>query len=245
MTAETAAAGSARPLVLVVEDEPDIAELERYNLEAEGFAVELAFDGARALEAIARRVPDLVVLDLMLPGMSGLELCRKLRGQAATARLPLLMVTARGSEADRVLGLELGADDYMVKPFSPRELAARVRALLRRSAMAAETAGGESYQRGRLRIDFATYEVFVDGQPRTLTARELELLKFFVRHPLRVYTREQLLDQVWGREAFVEPRTVDVHIRRLRQQLERDDSQPRAILTVRNVGYRFNPEGLG
>jgi phosphate regulon transcriptional regulator PhoB len=234
-----------RHKILVVEDEADIRELLRYSLNQEGFAVEEAADGAEALERIARRAPDLVMLDLMLPRMSGLEICRRLRSDPETARLPIIVVTAKGAEVDRVLGLEMGADDYVVKPFSPREVVARVKALLRRANAALEPQGGGSFEQGRLHMDFGTYEVFVDGQKRDLALREFELLRFFVQHPMRVYSREQLLDLVWGRDTFVEQRTVDVHVRRLRQQVERDDANPELILTVRSVGYRFNPDALG
>jgi two-component system alkaline phosphatase synthesis response regulator PhoP len=235
----------ARPRVLIVEDEADIRELMRYNLEREGFAVEEAADGPQALEKVARRVPDLMVLDLMLPGMPGLQICRQMRTGSSTARLPILIVTAKGTEVDKVLGLEMGADDYVVKPFSPRELVARIKALLRRANPQIDAESGGGYERGRLKIDFGTYQVFVEGRKRELALREFELLKFFVQHPMRVYTREQLLDMVWGRDTFVEPRTVDVHVRRLRQHIERDDANPELILTVRSVGYRFNPDALG
>jgi two-component system, OmpR family, alkaline phosphatase synthesis response regulator PhoP len=234
----------ARFRVLVVEDEADIRELIRYNLEREGFAVDEAADGARAFEQIRRRVPDLLVLDLMLPGMPGLEICRQVRANPETARLPILIVTAKGTEVDKVLGLEMGGDDYVVKPFSPRELVARVKALLRRANPEATAEAGSVFERGRLKMDFGTYQMWVDAKRRELALREFELLKFFVQHPLRVYTREQLLDMVWGRDTFVEPRTVDVHVRRLRQHIERDDANPELILTVRSVGYRFNPEAL-
>jgi phosphate regulon transcriptional regulator PhoB len=234
-----------RQKILVVEDESDIRELVRYNLAQEGFAVEEAADGAEALERIGRRPPDLVLLDLMLPRVSGLELCRQLRANPQTARLPIIVVTAKSAEVDRVLGLEMGADDYVVKPFSPREVVARVRALLRRVHGASERLTPELFERGRLKIDFGTYEVFVDGNKKDLALREFELLRFFVQHPLRVYSREQLLDLVWGRDTFVEPRTIDVHVRRLRQQIERDDANPELVLTVRSVGYRFNPDPLG
>jgi two-component system alkaline phosphatase synthesis response regulator PhoP len=187
-----------------------------------------------------------MVLDLMLPGMPGLQICRQMRVERETAHLPILIVTAKGTEVDKVLGLEMGADDYVVKPFSPRELVARVKALLRRANPLSEPeSGGGAYEKGRLRMDFGTYQVFVDAKKRELALREFELLKFFVQHPMRVYTREQLLDMVWGRDTFVEPRTVDVHVRRLRQHIERDDANPELILTVRSVGYRFNPEALG
>ncbi len=236
---------AARYRVLVVEDDADIRELIRYNLAEEGFVVDEAGDGAQALDRMRRRMPDLIVLDLMLPGMPGLEICRRIRAEGTTAQLPILIVTAKGTEVDRVLGLEMGADDYVVKPFSPRELVARVRALLRRAHPLAEPAPAGVYEQGRLRIDFGTYEVFVEGERKELALREFELLKFLVQHPMRVYTREQLLDMVWGRDTFVEPRTVDVHVRRLRQRIERDDANPELILTVRSVGYRFNPDALG
>jgi len=234
-----------RQKILIVEDEADIRELLRYSLTQEGFAVEEAADGAEALDRITRRAPDLVLLDLMLPRMSGLELCRRLRANVETAQIPVIVVTAKSAEVDRVLGLEMGADDYVVKPFSPREVVARVKALLRRVHATMEPRGAAVYEKGRLRIDFSTYEVFVDGVKHDLALREFELLRFFVQHPLRVYSREQLLDLVWGRDTFVEPRTVDVHVRRLRQQIERDDANPELILTVRSVGYRFDPEPLG
>jgi len=231
--------------ILVVEDEADIRELIRYNLAQEGFVIEEAADGVQALDRIARRSPDLIVLDLMLPGLSGLEVCRKLRAAPQTANLPILVATAKGTEVDRVLGLEMGADDYVVKPFSPRELVARVKALLRRAHLLAEPESAGLYERGRLKIDFDSYQVYVEGKRKDLALREFELLRFLVQHPLRVYNREQLLDKVWGRDTFVEPRTVDVHIRRLRKHIERDDANPELILTVRSVGYRFNPDALG
>ncbi|HVA68768.1 MAG TPA: response regulator [Candidatus Binataceae bacterium] len=236
---------AARHRILVVEDEADIRELVRYNLEREGFIVDEAADATAALERIAKRTPDVAVLDLMLPGMPGLELCRRIRSVPETATLPILILTAKGTEIDKVLGLEMGADDYVVKPFSPREVVARIRALLRRARMLNEPATEGGYELGRLRMDFDTYEVAIDGKHCDMTLREFELLRFFVQHPMRVYTREQLLDMVWGRDTFVEPRTVDVHVRRLRRHIERDDARPELILTVRSVGYRFNPAALG
>ncbi len=234
-----------RPTVLVVEDDADIRELLRFNLEREGFAVEEAGDGGEALRLVDRRVPELLVLDLMLPGMPGLEVCRKIRSTPQIANLPILVATAKAAEVDRVLGLEMGADDYVVKPFSPRELTARVKALLRRAHLIAEPESAGMYERGRLKIDFDSYQVHVAGKRKELALREFELLRFLVQHPMRVYSREQLLDMVWGRDTFVEPRTVDVHIRRLRKHIERDDANPELILTVRSVGYRFNPDALG
>jgi DNA-binding response OmpR family regulator len=201
-------------LVLIVEDERDIAELVLYNLEQEGIADSLVADGAQVIAVVARERPALVILDLMLPGMSGLEICRRLRSDAATARLPIVMLTARAAEADRIVGLELGADDYVTKPFSPRELIARIRAVLRRAYGPEVERPPEVYEKGRLRIDFDTYEVFLAGKKVDLSLREFELLRFFVRSPNRVYDRLQILDLVWGEDTHVEPRTVDVHVRR-------------------------------
>ncbi len=233
-----------RQKVLIIEDDADIRELIKFNLEQDGYAVEEAATGAEGLDRIKRRQPDLILLDLMLPGMPGLEICRVLRGGKETANLPILIVTAKGTEVDKVLGLEMGADDYVVKPFSPRELIARVKAVLRRANPDVAAPKSGTWERGRLKMDFDTYQVFVDGKRHELALREFELLRFFVEHPTRVYSREQLLDLVWGRDTFVEPRTVDVHVRRLRQHIERDDANPELILTVRSVGYRFNPEAL-
>jgi two-component system, OmpR family, alkaline phosphatase synthesis response regulator PhoP len=238
-----AKSGSSRPRVLIVEDEADVLELIRYNLEQEGIDVEEARDGRNALRQIEKNAPDLVVLDLMLPEISGFEICRKVRASDYTRTLPIIIVTARSSEADKVLGLELGADDYVTKPFSPRELTARVKAVLRRSADGNEAFEAKTYERGRLRIDFAAYQVLVDGEPRDLPLREFELLAFLVKHPMRVFTREQLLDLVWGPGSDSEARTIDVHIHRLRAQLEQDEINPRLIVTVRGVGYRFDPDG--
>ncbi len=233
-----------KKLILVIEDEKDIRELIRFNLEQEGFAVVVAADGEQAFAAIRRERPALVLLDLMLPGVSGLEVCRRLREQEATARLPIVMVTAKAAEADRIVGLELGADDYVTKPFSPRELLARIRAVLRRTYGAELERPPEVYQRGRLRIDFDTYEVYLDGKPVDLSLREFELLRFFVRAPNRVFDRLQILDLVWGQDTYVEPRTVDVHIRRLRARIERDDAHPELLVTVRGVGYKFSDRAL-
>jgi two-component system alkaline phosphatase synthesis response regulator PhoP len=242
--AQVQSSRAPRQKILSIEDDADIRELIKFNLEQEGYAVEEASTGAEGLDRIKRRQPDLVLLDLMLPGMPGLEICRVLRNAKETATLPILIVTAKGTEVDKVLGLEMGADDYVVKPFSPRELIARVKALLRRANPDVAAAKTGIWERGRLKMDFDTYQVFVDGKRHELALREFELLRFFVEHPMRVYSREQLLDLVWGRDTFVEPRTVDVHVRRLRQHVEKDDSNPELILTVRSVGYRFNPEAL-
>jgi len=230
--------------ILVVEDEKDIRDLVRFHLEQEGWAVREADTGEAALAQVAAERPALVVLDLMLPGTDGLEVCRRLRAGHATHSIPIIMLTARAEEVDRVLGLELGADDYVTKPFSPREFVARVRAVLRRAHGEDVPPPHEVYERGRLRMDFDTYEVFVGGEAANLSLREFELLKFFVRNPYRVYDRLQLLDLVWGRDVHVEPRTVDVHIRRLRKRIEKDDAVPECIVTVRGVGYKFVPDAL-
>lgn len=230
--------------ILVVEDEPDIRKLVRYNLSQERFAVLEAEDGEEALKIIRREKPDLVVLDLMLPGLPGLELCRIVREQRETARIPILMLTAKAAEADRVVGLEMGADDYLTKPFSPRELVARVKAILRRTATQLAAADSEVYENGPLKIDFATYEISIEEKRVPLTAKEFKLLNILVQNANRVLTRNQLLDRVWGGEVSVTPRTVDVHIRRLRKALAKNDCRLDWILTVRGVGYKFDAKAL-
>ena len=234
----------AKKRILIVDDEPDLRELVRYNLEREGFAVLESEDGEHALDMVRKERPDLVVLDVMLPGADGLEICRMLRSQSPAARIPIVMLTAKAGEVDRILGLEIGADDYVSKPFSPRELVARIRAVLRRSEAQETERPRETYERGRLRISFDTYEVWIDGKPLELSLREFELLKFFVRSPNRVFDRLAILDLVWGQDTYVEPRTVDVHIRRLRFQIEQDPANPSLIQTVRGVGYRFDDQAL-
>ena len=230
--------------ILVVEDEPDIRKLVQYNLTQERFNVLEAEDGEQALKLLQHERPNLVILDLMLPGLSGMELCKLLKQRSETAKLPILMLTAKASEADRIVGLEMGADDYLAKPFSPREMVARVRAILRRSESAPATDTAPAYDKGSLKIDFSTYEVFVRAKPVKLTLKEFELLRFLVLNPSRVLNRDQLLDRVWGGETFVTPRTVDVHIRRLRKAVEKDDRKPKWILTVRGVGYKFDEKAL-
>ena len=230
--------------ILVVEDEPDIRKLVQYNLTQERFSVLEAEDGEQALKLLQHEKPNLVILDLMLPGLSGMELCKLLRQRSETAKLPILMLTAKAGEADRIVGLEMGADDYLAKPFSPREMVARVRAILRRSESKPVTETTPAYEKGSLKIDFPTYEVFVRAKPVKLTLKEFELLRFLVLNPSRVLNRDQLLDRVWGGETFVTPRTVDVHIRRLRKAVEKDDRKPQWILTVRGVGYKFDEKAL-
>jgi phosphate regulon transcriptional regulator PhoB len=230
--------------ILVIEDEPDIRKLVQYNLIQEHFNVVEAEDGEQALSLLQREKPNLVILDLMLPGLSGLELCKMLRQRSDTSRLPILMLTAKAGETDRIVGLEMGADDYLAKPFSPREMVARVRAILRRAESKPASETTVSYEKGPLKIDFSTYEVFVRGKPVKLTLKEFELLRFLVQNPSRVLNRDQLLDRVWGGETFVTPRTVDVHIRRLRKAIEKDDRKPKWILTVRGVGYKLDEKAV-
>ena len=230
--------------ILVVEDEPDISKLVSYNLTQERFKVLTAEDGEQALKVIQREKPNLVVLDLMLPGLSGIEVCKILRDRPETAKLPILMLTAKAGESDRIVGLELGADDYLTKPFSPREMVARVRAILRRANLAANHDAPIAYDKGGLKIDFSTYEVSARGHTVKLTLKEFELLRFLVQNPNRVLSRDQLLDRVWAGETYVTPGTVDVHIRRLRKAIEKDDSNPRWILTLRGVGYKFDEKAL-
>ena len=237
-------AGGIKTMVLVVEDDEDIRELVRLHLEQEGFGVMEAADGRSALDLVRTKRPALVILDLMLPEVPGLEVCRALRAAEETAAVPVLMLTARTDEVDRVLGFEMGADDYVPKPFSPRELMARVKALLRRSHGVEHERPHEIYQKGRLWMDFDTYEVTLDGRPLRLTLREFELLKFFALHPNRVFDRQLLLNLVWGPDVYVDPRTVDVHVRRLRMAIERDEANPQVIVTVRGVGYKFIDQQL-
>ena len=201
--------------ILVVDDEKDIVELISYNLEQEGLAVIKAYDGQMAWERVKTAKPDLVVLDLMIPGIHGLEVCKLIRRDAATETLPIIMLTAKSDQVDKILGLELGADDYITKPFNVRELIARIRAVLRRYEGRQQIELSETFAFQGLSVNFGSCTVAVDGKKVDLSSREFKLLKFFTEHPGRVYSRNQLLDYVWGDEAFVEPRTVDVHISRL------------------------------
>jgi len=224
--------------ILIIEDERDIVDLIRYHLEKEGFRVAAAYDGVEALQAVAKEKPDLLILDLMLPGVQGIEVCRRLRREPTTSRLPIIMLTAKGEEMDKVVGLEVGADDYIVKPFSPRELVARVKALLRR---ASEPETVEVFRLGSLEMDVGKYTVTVGGDAVELTSKEFELLKALIGAKGRVLSRDHLLGSVWGYERAleIESRTIDVHIRRLRKKLGPEGLR---ILTVKNVGYRFDTE---
>lgn len=222
-----------QPYVLIVEDEPALVTMLRYNLEADNFRVDEASDGQEALMKIAEEPPDVLLLDWMLPQLSGLEVCRQLRRRPETRNLPIIMLTARGEEGDRIRGLDSGADDYISKPFSPKELSARLRAVLRRvrPALAAEML---TY--GPLVMDLAAYKVARGDREIHLGPTEFRLLRHLLEHPGRVLSRNQLLDAVWGRDVYVEQRTVDVHIRRLRKALN-GDGEPDLIRTVRSAGY--------
>jgi DNA-binding response OmpR family regulator len=223
--------------ILLVDDEESVQKLLAYPLEREGFRVVQARDGQEALERFAAERIDLVVLDLMLPKLDGLEVCKQLR---ATSTVPIIMLTARDDELDKVLGLELGADDYITKPFSIREFRSRVRALLRRASIPREGgAEDELIETDGLRIDAGRRTVELEGRPIRLTYVEFELLRALAAHPGRVYSRRMLLEALWGGSDYREPRTIDVHVRHLREKLETDPREPEFILTVRGVGYRF------
>jgi DNA-binding response OmpR family regulator len=224
------------PVILVVDDEPIVREVVCSYLAREGYGTLEAWDGERARELVERERPGLVVLDLMLPGMDGLELCRWIRSRS---EIPLIMLTARGEEADRIVGLELGADDYVTKPFSPRELVARVKTVLRRTNL--DPVPAERLVFDSLTIDATTREVTREGHELRLTAREFDLLWFLARHPRQVFSRDQLMDRVWGYSSALDTGTVTVHVRRLREKIEEDPAHPRLLQTVWGVGYRFTP----
>ena len=224
--------------VLVVDDDPTVAEVVARYLARDGHDVECVADGPHALRSARARPPDLVVLDLMLPGMDGLEVCRRLRADSA---VPIVMLTALGAETDRLVGLETGADDYVTKPFSPRELALRVRSVLRRARGApVPPAAGGPLRDGGLVVDLHAHAASANGRPLSLTAREFDLLAFLMRHPRQAFTREQLLEHVWG-WSFGDASTVTVHVRRLREKIEDDPAAPRRLVTVWGVGYRYDP----
>jgi DNA-binding response OmpR family regulator len=224
--------------VLVVDDDPTVSDVVRRYLEQDGFRVRLASDGPAALAAVAAETPDLVVLDLMLGGIDGLEVCRRLRRQLPA--LPVVMLTALGEEADRVVGLEVGADDYVTKPFSPRELVLRVKSVLRRAAPKAPDEQPTLLRDGDLTADTGRRIAELGGRPLALTVREFDLLEFLLRHPGKAWSRAQLLEQVWGWQ-FGDQSTVTVHVRRLREKIEADPAAPARLLTVWGVGYRYEP----
>jgi two-component system alkaline phosphatase synthesis response regulator PhoP len=227
----------ARGRILVIDDEKDLIELVRYNLEKEGFIVQSAQDGESGLSAAKKELPDLILVDLMLPGIDGLDVCRSLRSDSRTARIPVIMLTAKSAESDRILGLELGADDYVTKPFSPRELLARIKAVLRRTS--SPQAVSEVIRRGDLTIDMARRTVTCAGEPIVLTATEFRLLQYFASHAGHVYSRAQLIDSAMGRDVSVEDRNIDVHITGLSKKLGNCGDW---IETVRGFGYRFRDD---
>lgn len=224
--------------IMLVEDEPSISEVVTLYLKRAGFQVQAFADGALALEKLQQNLPDLLVLDLMVPNVDGYEITRWLRDRSD---VPIIILTARRSEADRIAGLEMGADDYVVKPFSPQELVSRVRAVLRRTHRDIEEEGEQPLDIGDLQINPQTRLVILNGEEIGLTAKEFEMLWHLARHPRQVFTRDQLLESVWGLSDYIDPGTVTVHIRRLREKIESDPSKPRYLQTVWGVGYKFEP----
>ena len=222
--------------ILVVEDEESLADSVRYNLEREGYSVTVAADGRRAIERFRIDKPNLIVLDLMLPELSGLDVCRMIRQESD---VPIIMVTAKDSEADKVAGLELGADDYVTKPFSVRELVSRVRAHLRRARMASPEPPDEELEGGPVQIDVARHEVRVGGDVTAFPPKEFELLEAFLRRKGRLLTREFLIEEVWGHDYVGDTKTLDVHVKRLRRKIETDPHEPAHLVTVRGLGYKF------
>jgi len=230
--------------ILVIEDEPSLSMAIRDELQFEGFEASVVEDGVQGLDRILKEAPDLVILDLMLPGMSGFEICREVRRQGVNT--PIIMLTARAQEVDRVRGLELGADDYVVKPFSLAELVARIRAVLRRSQGESQTeAAPEILHVGELRLDVRKQEAFKGGRRVELTHKEFQLLEFLLRHPGEVISRDEFLSRLWGEEIYVTPRNVDTHMASLRKKIEDDADQPRYILSVRGAGYKLNEDPTG
>ncbi len=225
-------------LILVVEDEPSIAEVVSLYLRRAGYQVKLATDGDAALDALDNKLPDLIVLDVMLPGLDGFEIARLVRERGDT---PIIMLTARRAEADRIEGFEMGADDYVVKPFSPQELVSRVRAVLRRSSGTKQESKEQPLVFDELVIDPQTRLVTVGGEEALLTVKEFDMLWILALHPRQVFTRRQLLERVWGLSDYIDPGTVTVHVRRLREKIEADPSNPVHIITMWGVGYKFEP----
>lgn len=224
--------------IMVIEDEPSIAEVVQIYLRRAGFTVQVVGDGQTALGMLSTELPDLVILDLMLPGIDGLAITRWIRDRSD---VPIIMLTARRDEADRIAGLEMGADDYVVKPFSPQELVSRVRAVMRRMRSSPDSDKESVLEFGGLKIDPKARSVSVENQEITLTAREFDMLWLLARHPRQVFTRDQLLERVWGITEYIDPGTVTVHVRRLREKIEKDPSNPANLVTVWGVGYKFEP----
>ena len=227
--------------VLIVDDEEHIVELLKFNLENAGYTTITANNGIEAVELAVKEEPDLILLDLMLPGIDGLEVCKSVKSNKSLSNTSIIMLTAKGEELDKILGLELGADDYITKPFSVRELLARVKAVLRRHRPIVEAKEENLLDFGRLKVDFERHEVLIDNKKINMTLKEFELLEILIKNKGKILKREVLLDKVWGYEYIGETRTVDVHVRYLRKKIEEDDKNPKYIETIRGVGYRFNP----
>ena len=230
----------AKEKILIVDDEEHIVELIKFNLINRGYDVLTANDGIEAIKIIKVEKPSLVLLDLMLPGIDGYDVCKEIKRDKDMQNISIIMLTAKGEEFDKILGLELGADDYITKPFSVRELIARVKAVLRRTNTFSELYE-DVYESKSLKVDFERHEVLVDGKEVDLTLKEFELLQILIKNKGKILNREVLLDKIWGYEYIGETRTVDVHIRYLRKKIEKDDKNPKFIQTIRGVGYRFNP----
>ena len=230
--------------ILIIEDDQDIAQLLTHELHRFHYSVRIAPDGQKGLAKARQQPPELIILDLMLPELDGWQVCRLIKTDPKTKAIPILILTALGEEADRIRGLESGADDYLVKPFSLKELMARVRALLRRSRMPMEDRGTAYLKLGRLTIDIECHEVRLDGRLLSLTPTEFTLLKYLAQHPGKVFTRDQLITALWGEDRFVEEHNLDVHIYSLRQELELDPTHPRYLLTLRGVGYKLKIQNV-
>ncbi|HCW54151.1 MAG TPA: DNA-binding response regulator [Clostridium sp.] len=228
--------------ILIVDDEEHIVELLKFNLNNAGYNILTANDGIEAVKIAKSEKPNLVLLDLMLPGLDGFDVCKEIKREKEMKNTAIIMLTAKGEELDKILGLELGADDYITKPFSVRELLARVKAVLRRSNTSNNDSEEKSYESKKLKVDFERHEVIVCGKKVELTLKEFELLQILIKNKGKILKREILLDKIWGYEYIGETRTVDVHIRYLRKKIEEDDKRPKFIETIRGVGYRFNPE---
>lgn len=227
--------------ILIVDDEPPIVELVKFNLQKEGYEVLIAYDGITAIERAVEEKPNLIILDIMLPEVDGFEVCRNLSQNPQTKDIPIIMLTARGEEIDKILGLEFGADDYITKPFSPRELMARVKARLRRitSSSQKEKAEEEILTFGRLTINPLKFAIYIDGEKQDFTPKEFELLKYLAQNKGKVFNRDFLLEKIWGYDYSGDTRTVDVHIRHIRQKIEENPKEPEYILTIHGVGYKF------
>ncbi|GAA0069463.1 response regulator transcription factor [Clostridium sardiniense] len=234
----------AQEKILIVDDEEHILELLKFNIKNAGYEVITANNGLDGVKLAKEEKPDLVLLDLMLPGMDGYDVCKEIKKNKETNNTAIIMLTAKGEELDKILGLELGADDYMTKPFSIRELLARVKAVLRRSIHTNSNQEEDYYENGRLKIDFERHEVLINKERIDMTLKEFELLEILIKNRGKILKREVLLDKIWGYEYIGETRTVDVHIRYLRKKVEEDDKNPKLIETIRGVGYRFNGQGL-